>query len=219
MAIIHGLPEYSEFMIAVDKENEPESTHDLPNPKKRTKTTGAAQSRQVTNPSSVLSPKSSNSRTLITSPIRSPQKAYTSRPVSPLKPALPGKTATFTKNDALAATRSLATLVELKSKPGRPAAGTGTKASKPAAEPKASVTRAKRGAPQITQATEVRTASSASNTSGGSMTTTIVKQTRKLPPAAKPTAKKGVGISAAGKKVASSKPEVATTGRVLRKRA
>ncbi|KAK3722208.1 hypothetical protein LTR37_002641 [Vermiconidia calcicola] len=89
-----------------DKENAPvqpsssqAAQHDLPNPKKRAKTALAATantkaartaSRKVV-PSTVLSPKSHNSRTLPRSPFKmsgSPEKPSI-RPISPVKPAAP----------------------------------------------------------------------------------------------------------------------------------
>jgi len=214
----------SDTMIAADKENTPDATQPFPNPQKRTKTTAAVQSRQVTNPSCVLSPKSSNSRTLPQSPIRpaldSRQKPHLLRPTSPLKPASPIKVASPAKTAVLAATTTLAHIVGEKPKSGRTVAATGRKASKPAIEPKTSAVRPKRGAPTGPTATETRTVSSSSNTSATSTGTTVVKSKAKAPPAAKAPTRKGVGVSAAGKKVASAKAEAPAAGRrVLRTRA
>jgi hypothetical protein len=97
----------SNEMLNSDKENQ---GIDLDLPKKRTKVTKvtkvvsavpsysthtatAGPSRKV-NPSQVLSPKSHNSRTLPSSPLKapSPGKSYLARPVSPAKPAAPQMT-------------------------------------------------------------------------------------------------------------------------------
>ena len=205
---------------ADNKENALDVDQPIPNPKKRTRTAVAAPSRQVTNPSTVLSPKSSNSRTLPHSPSRqpfgSPQKPYLSRPVSPLKPISPCKATSPAKAAALAATTTLASLVSEKQKPGR---GTNTrKASKPAAEPRTTNTRSRRGATNVIVA-ESRTASSSSNYSGISTSTTVVKVNTKAQPGPKASIRKGVGVSAAGKKVAAAKIEAPAAGkRVLRKR-
>ena len=210
-------------MIAADKENAPDAAHAIPNPKKRTKTTAAMPSRQVTNPSCVLSPKSSNSRTLTQSPIRppynSPQKSLLSHPVASSRPLSPVKIASPAKAAAFAATSALAELVGEKLKPGRVPAGPGRKASKPVVEPKIAATRARRGGAIEPADTGIRTVSSSSNTSGTSTGTTVVKTTLKPLPASRTAAKKGVGVSAAGKKVVAGKPEaLATARRVLRKR-
>ncbi|MCJ1474317.1 hypothetical protein MMC13_002975 [Lambiella insularis] len=215
----------SDAMISVDKENESEVDHPIPNPKKRAKTAATSPSRQFTNPASVLSPKSSNSRTLPHSPIRppfgSPQKPYLSRPASPLKPVCPSKVTSPAKAAALAATSTLANLVGEKLKPVRAAAAaTLRKASKSVVEPKAPSARPKRGATHALAVADSRAVSSSSNVSGTSTGTTVVKLAAKAPPATKAGGKKGVGISTAGKKVAAAKAEVPPAGRrVLRKRA
>ena len=210
-------------MIATDKENAPDATHAIPNPKKRTKTTAAIPSRQVTNPSCVLSPKSSNSRTLPQSPIRSaynsPQKSLLSRPIAPSRPLSPIKIASPVKAAAATATGALADLVGEKIKVGRVPAGPRRKASKPVMEPRMAATRTRRGGATESAATGIRTVSSSSNTSGTSTGTTVVKTTLKPLAASRAAAKKGVGVSAAGKKVVAGKPETLVTGqRVLRKR-
>ncbi|KAK5127033.1 hypothetical protein LTR85_008392 [Meristemomyces frigidus] len=81
-----------------DKENAPaQPSQDLPNPKKRAKTATAntkatrTASRKVV-PSSVLSPKSHNSRTLPRSPFKpstAQDKPALGRPTSPIKPSIP----------------------------------------------------------------------------------------------------------------------------------
>ncbi|MCJ1397358.1 hypothetical protein MMC11_000551 [Xylographa trunciseda] len=215
-----GVKRASDTFAMDDKEN----THDqsIPNPKKRTKTGATAPSRQVTNPSTVLSPKSSNSRTLPQSPTRplfgSPQKSYLSRPVSPLKPISPSKATSPAKAAAVAATTSLANLVSEKLKPSRVGMKQTRKVSKPVIESKTANTRSRRGAANVIVA-ESRTASSSSNYSGISAGTTVVKASAKAPPVSKPKVKKVMGISAAGKKVATTKIEAPVMGRrVLRKR-
>ncbi|MCJ1388098.1 hypothetical protein MMC18_000942 [Xylographa bjoerkii] len=217
-----GVKRSSDAFAAADKENALDMDQPIPNPKKRTKIAETIPSRQVTNPSTVLSPKSSNSRTLPHSPIRppfgSPQKSYPSRPVSTLKPISPSKANSSAKAAAITATTNLANLVGEKLKPGRVGAKTSRKASKPVIEPKTTNTRSRRGAANVIIA-ESRTASSSSNYSGTSTGTTVVKANAKAPPVSKTSVKKGVGISAAGKKVTTAKVEApAASRRVLRKR-
>ncbi|KAL2817433.1 hypothetical protein BDW59DRAFT_152628 [Aspergillus cavernicola] len=93
--------------IYSDKENAPASGEQLDvlkNPKRRTKPAGAAGTSRVVSQEvrgadyRILSPKSSNSRTYPQSPLRaSPEKpptsSYLSRPMSPLKPSSPLKSA------------------------------------------------------------------------------------------------------------------------------
>ncbi|MCJ1280923.1 hypothetical protein MMC26_000241 [Xylographa opegraphella] len=233
-----GVKRSSEIFATADKENAIDMDQPIPNPKKRSKTAATAPSRQVTNPSSVLSPKSSNSRTLPHSPIRppfgSPQKSCLSHPVSPLKPISPSKTlspsktasatktASPAKAAAVAATATLANLVGEKLAPGRAEVKGRRKPSKPVLESTTTKTRPRRGAAKIIVA-ESRTASSSSNYSGASTGTTVVKANtkanKKAPPVPKAGVKKGVGVSAAGKKVAAAKVEAPAAGRrVLRKR-
>ncbi|CAK1355882.1 hypothetical protein CB0940_00443 [Cercospora beticola] len=76
-----------EMASADDKENVPsEQALDIPNPKKRTKTTATANSKATrarnAGPAGVLSPKSHNSRTLPHSPIKPAEKPTTARPMS-----------------------------------------------------------------------------------------------------------------------------------------
>ncbi|EMC93170.1 hypothetical protein BAUCODRAFT_36836 [Baudoinia panamericana UAMH 10762] len=80
-----------------DKENAPaNASHDLANPKKRAKTATANTKATRTAsrkgaPSTVLSPKSHNSRTLAQSPARnmpSPVRTTMVRPLSPVKPSM-----------------------------------------------------------------------------------------------------------------------------------
>lgn len=110
----------SEIQIASDKENEKEPDA-LPVMKntKRAKTTTAAQTATRTNsrmakqaPSSVLSPRSHNSRTLPRSPIKdgyfpaSPAKTTIGRPttaLSPIRPASPLKSAATAATSAISA--------------------------------------------------------------------------------------------------------------------
>lgn len=209
-----------------DKENTPDPAQTLPNPKKRPKTAANAPSRQVTNPSTVLSPKSSNSRTLPQSPIRptlgSPQKSHLSRPVSPLKPMSPSKQFTFAKpispakSAAIAATTQLVDVLAEKPKAMRGKAAPGRKAA-PATKPAS--TRPKRGMDPPPMP-ESRTVSSQSTVSTTSNATTVVKKGGRAQNATTAAAQKkkalNVGVSAAGKKVADAPP---AGRRVLRKRA
>lgn len=205
-------------MENVDKENNAEPAQPIPNPKKRTKA-NKAESRQVTNPSTILSPKSANSRTLPHSPIRpalcSPQKSYLSRPVSPLKPCSPVKIASPAKAAAAAATANLASMIVEKPKAGRPKAATTRNASNPKSTNKNPGSRTRRGAENVQEPEDVRKVSNTSNISSASTGTTIVKNTRKAPLGA---AKKNVGASAVGKKVAAAVEAPAPGRRVLRKR-
>lgn len=210
----------SDAMDSADKENNAQSMGAIPNPKKRTKMTATAKSRQATNPSTVLSPKSANSRTFPQSPIRlelkSPQKSYFAHPTSPLKPISPIKLASPAKAAAAAATASLASMVNEKAKPGRPKAGAGGKAKNPT-KTTAAVGRSKRGADVAKDTEDVRKVSNQSNVSSISTGTTIVKNARKAPTAA--AKKNDVGMRALGKKVAAGTEMPPPGRRVLRKRA
>ncbi|KAL2058432.1 hypothetical protein ABVK25_001160 [Lepraria finkii] len=214
-----GTKRKSDEMDHGDKENSLEPTRQIAKPKKRTKTT-TANSRQVTNPSTVLSPKSANSRTLPQSPIRpvlgSPQKSYVSRPVSPLKPHSPVKPASPAKAAAAFATAALASMVSEKPKSGRLKAATGSKATNATMTAKGAGARGKRvaGALQVTE--DLRKVSNTSNISSASSTgTTIVKNARKAAAAAK---KNDAGVRATGKKAAAAVEAPPTGRRVLRKR-
>ncbi|GAB7343631.1 hypothetical protein MBLNU457_1626t1 [Dothideomycetes sp. NU457] len=99
-----GIKRASDALHALDKENEAPEITTLDNPKKRAKTavptvaasTAAKEAAKAVTrkpvPAQVLSPKSHNSRTLPTSPIKiaSPAKSYMPRPASPAKPLLTG---------------------------------------------------------------------------------------------------------------------------------
>ena len=219
-------PYCSDVLTSTDKENASDPSQPLPNPKKRLKASGNGTIHHTHNPSTVLSPKSSNSRTLPHSPIRpplgSPQKSYLSRPISPLKPASPVKAPLPVKAAvaaATAATANLASLVSDQPKATRSRAASGRKATNPTTAAKPTVTRPKRGVTKTQPAAELRSVSNGSNTSSTSTGTTVVKKGAKATPA--PT-KKPVGISAAGKKLAAGPKVVegpATGRRVLRKRA
>ena len=210
----------SDTMDPTDKENNAQSLETIPNPKKRAKMTATAKSRQVTNPSTVLSPKSANSRTLPQSPIRpelqSPQKSYFAHPTSPLKPISPIKLASPAKSAAAAATASLASMLNEKAKPGRSKAAAGRKVTNPTTT-KAAVGRPKRGADEAKEAENVRKVSDQSNISSISTGTTIVKNARKAPRAA--AKKNDVGVRAVGKKVTGGTAMPPPGRRVLRKRA
>ncbi len=169
-------------MESADKENDAQPVEAIPNPKKRTKMTTTAKSRQATNPSTVLSPKSANSRTLPQSPVRpelnSPQKLYFAHPTSPLKPISPIKLASPAKAAAAAATASLASMVNEKTKLGRPKGVAGRKASN-SATVKTAGGRPRRGADAAKEPEDVRKVSNQSNASSMSTGTTIVKNGRK----------------------------------------
>ncbi|KAL8798101.1 MAG: hypothetical protein Q9182_006952 [Xanthomendoza sp. 2 TL-2023] len=219
-----------------DKENTPDPTIPLQS-KKRPK----PNPHRPSNPSTVLSPKSSNSRALAPhqSPIRpqlaSPQKSHLSHPTSPLKPSITvpiaPKPASPAKAAAVAAIGTLSTAPTSNAveKPratrtrGAAAATKTTKAAAAAPKVKAPITRAKREAEAASAAPapkeESRTVSAASNTSNA---TTVVTK-----PAARPGAKggavpaKGKGKAVGKKAVAADKPAVeapAQGRRVLRKR-
>ena len=206
-------------MDSADKENNAHSAEGIPNPKKRAKMTATAKSRQATNPSTVLSPKSANSRTLPQSPVRpelkSPQKLYFAHPTSPLKPVSPIKLASPTKAAAAAATANLASMVNEKAKAGRPKAAAGRKASNPATT-KTAGGRPKRGADVAKEPEYVRKVSNQSNISSVSTGTTIVKNGRKAPAGA--AKKKDVAVRAVGKKVTTGTAMPPPGRRVLRKR-
>lgn len=215
-----GTKRTSDAMDSADKENNADSMEAIPNPKKRAKMTTTAKSRQATNPSTVLSPKSANSRTLPQSPIRpelkSPQKTYFAHPTSPLKPISPIKMASPAKAAAAAATANLASMVNEKAKPGRPKAAAARKASNPTTA-KAAPGRPKRGADVAKEPEDVRKASNQSNISSISTGTTIVKNARKATTAA--AKKNDIGVRAVGKKVAAGAAMPPPGRRVLRKRA
>lgn len=94
-----------------NKENAPAASHDLPNnPKKRVKTAMAPNPKatrtisQKSVPSTVLSPRSANSRTLPKSPFKtvpSPEKSMFNRPPSPVKPAVPPRATSRTTKRAV----------------------------------------------------------------------------------------------------------------------
>ena len=215
-----------------DKENTPDPAQSLPNPKKRPKTAANAPSRQVTNPSTVLSPKSSNSRALAPhrSPVRpqlgSPQKSFLSHPTSPLKPSITAPTApkpaSPAKAAAIAATTTMnappANTAQEKPRLTRTRGAAAAKATKQPATAAlktktAPITRAKKGVELMTAAVvpnyQSRTVSAASNTS--TATTVVTKQAAK--PAA---ASKGKGKAVTKKVPAVEAP--AQGRRVLRKR-
>ena len=204
-------------MEHADKENSDEPAHPIPNPKRRLKA-NAAQSRQVTNPSTVLSPKSANSRTLPQSPIRpglgSPQKSYISHLASPLKPYSPVKAASPAKAAAAVATAALASMLNEKPNVGRPKTATGPKATT-TKKAKVQGARTRRGAENVQEPEDTRKVSNSSNTSSTSTGTTIVKNARKAPAGVK---KNDIGVRATGKKVAAAAEGPATGRRVLRKR-
>ncbi|RFU29217.1 hypothetical protein B7463_g7137, partial [Scytalidium lignicola] len=81
-----GTKRLSDALSSTDKENE-----GIDNPKKRSRAPLARAASQTIQPSQVLSPKSSNSRTYQHSPIRpapTSQRPSPARPVSPMKPPI-----------------------------------------------------------------------------------------------------------------------------------
>ena len=222
LAVCSILTSCSDAMDSADKENDAQHIEAIPNPKKRSKmTTTTAKSRQATNPSTVLSPKSANSRTLPQSPVRpelnSHSKLYFAHPTSPLKPISPIKLASPAKTAAVAATASLASMVNEKAKSGRPKGAAGRKASN-SATAKAAGGRPRRGADAAKEPEDVRKVSNQSNISSTSTGTTIVKNGRKAPLAA--TKKNDVAVRAVGKKISAAATAMPPPSRrVLRKRA
>ncbi|KAL9636649.1 MAG: hypothetical protein Q9204_002175 [Flavoplaca sp. TL-2023a] len=224
----HGTKRPSDhFSAEDDKENTPDPTIPLQS-KKRPK----PNNHHPSNPATVLSPKSSNSRALAPhqSPTRpqlgSPQRSLLSHATSPLKPSITvptaPKPASPAKAAAIAATSTMnaAPANHAQEKPrttrkrGAAAAKATRKPATAAAKMKtAPITRAKKGVETIPAAIvpkdQSRTVSAASNTS--TATTVVTK------PAAKPVAAaKGKG-KAATKKVPAVEAPVQGR-RVLRKR-
>ncbi|MCJ1458461.1 hypothetical protein MMC28_008834 [Mycoblastus sanguinarius] len=211
----------SDDMESADKENAQGAAQTIPIPKKRTKV--GANPRQDPKVSTVLSPKSANSRTLPQSPVRpelgSPQKPYLSRPVSPLKPISPIKSVPPAKAAAAAATASLAGMVNEKTKVGRPKATIARKTTNSGMTAKPAATRAKRGAIVEKEPEHLRNVSNTSNISSASTGTTVVRNAGKGNAAAA-RKKNDVEVKAVGKKVAVGGAEGPPLGRrVLRKRA
>ena len=210
----------SDAMEVVDKENMSEPAKDIPNPKKRSKATKAP-SRQVTNPPTVLSPKSANSRTLPQSPIRptlgSPQKSHLLYPTSPLKQFSPVKTGSPAKAAAAAATANLAAMVVDKPKTGRSKAGVNRKPTNPSTAAKGGTVRAKCGVIPAQEPETMRNVSNTSNISSTSNATTVVKNARKAP--TNTSRKNDIGVRAVGKKLAAGAEAPPPGRRVLRKRA
>ena len=206
-----------------DKENTPDPTAPLSH-KKRPKHNNV----HASNPSAVLSPKSSN--IAHQSPTRpqlgSPQKSYLSHPTSPLKlsakfeamnTASPAKAAAMVATAAGSGSSTTNTNTErpraTRTRGAAAAKGTKTAATTKAKASTAAVTRAKRGAEPAKEEGS-RTVSAASNASNA---TTVV---RKAPvtTAAKGKAKAAVGRKAVPAAAASKVEEPAQGRRVLRKR-
>ncbi|KAI4141534.1 MAG: hypothetical protein L6R39_005287, partial [Caloplaca ligustica] len=194
------------FSADDDKENTPDPTHPLSS-KKRHKPNNAHPS----NPSTVLSPKSSNARTQQHQgpgrpQLGSPQKSYITHPTSPLKPSggypAPPKQTSPAKAAAVLATAtaaaSSANAVTEKPRATRTRAAAAKPAKAPQKAKPAPITRPKRGAePTATVArNESRTVSAASNTSTG---TTVVRKVAKGVEARAAVGVKGKGKEAGGK--------------------
>lgn len=203
-----------------DKENIPNPSQTIPNPKKRAQAIAGATAQKALNQSTILSPKSSNSRTLPKSPIhpstRSPQRPFISCPASPLKPVVIIKSTLPTKSTA-AMTANTASVVSEKVKPTRAKAATTRKASNLSVKPKPIVGRPKRVDIAPIQSRSVSNTSHASNASTG---TTIMKKGAKSTTVTAPAASKRKNVAQAATKKASTVTEAPPPGRrVLRKRA
>ncbi|EKD20962.1 hypothetical protein MBM_00075 [Drepanopeziza brunnea f. sp. 'multigermtubi' MB_m1] len=198
--------------ISTDKENA-----DIENPKKRVRGAIIPPARTTTSkiaPSTILSPRSANSRTLPHSPIRPAlSKSFLARPVSPLKQTAPMHSGAATSLltsmvEKAKGTRAAATRKVTAEKPAPATAGRGRRVAPPAAAP----VRAGRGR-----------ASTISESSEGSNATIVKKQ---APAVVKPAVKKSVmgtlkGMGSkkmAGGTKASTAPAATAGGRVLRKR-
>ncbi|KAI9052688.1 hypothetical protein LZ554_002966 [Drepanopeziza brunnea f. sp. 'monogermtubi'] len=198
--------------ISTDKENA-----DIENPRKRVRGAIIPPARTTTSkiaPSTILSPRSANSRTLPHSPIRPAlSKSFLARPVSPLKQTAPmhsGAAASLLTSmvEKAKGTRAVATRKVTAEKPAPANAGRGRRVAPPAAAP----VRAGRGR-----------ASTISESSEGSNATIVKKQ---APAVVKPAVKKSVmgtlkGMGSkkmAGGTKASTAPAATAGGRVLRKR-
>ena len=177
----------------------------IPNPKKRTKVTRNPNSRRAPIPSTVLSPKSANSRTHPQSPVQpalgSPQKPINLRPASPLK-----TTSSPTKASTEAVATAIASMILQKQKPGRPKASVA----------KSATTKSKKVQERAQESEPLRMVSSTSSSSAMSTGTTIVKNTKKTPTA---TAKRNLGAKTGVRKVAGPAEAPSIGRRVLRKRA
>lgn len=211
-------------MEILDKENVPDPAQTIPNPKKRTKAIAGATTQKALNQSTILSPKSSNSRTLPQSPIRpptgSPQKPFAPSSASPLKPIVIIKAALPAKTTAATSTNP-ASAVSEKAKTTRAKAATTRKASNLSTKPKPVVGRPKYGVDSAPiQSRSVSNTSQASNASTG---TTIMKRGAKsttLTTAAVNKKKNfNSGAQAAAKKAPAATEAPPAGRRVLRKRA
>ena len=178
----------------------------LPNPKKRTKGITATTQRGHI-PSTVLSPKSSNSCTLPQSPIRatggSPQKHYTTHPASPLKPSSPVKMGSLTVKPVVLDGAS--EFMDIKPRATRTRAAGARKPTNPQTTAKPATMRSKRGNTKVLDESGTRTVSNSSNMSTVSSGTTVIKKAGKVPITAAATAaaaaKRAVGASIAGRRV------------------
>ena len=212
-------------MYTHDKENTPDPDQMPPNPKKRAKPT--QHTRRPPNPSTVLSPKSSNSQNLQSNATRpqlpSPQKFYFSRPTSPLKPSTTQQISPA-KSAAVAATANLADLIGGGPNITRSKSIKGRQAQRPT---KAFKETSKKGKVEPrSEELDTRVVSTSSNISMASSATTIIqkdaKSTRLATKAEAPRARKGnkgtKGIKAAEKPMTMTEAPLAGR-RVLRTRA
>lgn len=199
------------YLETGDKENA--SVQVVSNQKKRLKPNST---RNAPNPSTVLSPKSANSRNLPQSPMRptlgSPQRSHLSKLQSPLKPAVmprqPSATACMSTSITGGSMRET-----VKARPGR-----STVKKSVAASPMskgAGATRSRKGATvSVNKNTResARTVSATSTSSSASTGTTIVK------PVGRNRADKNAGTKAAASKITAIVETPKPARRVLRKR-
>lgn len=233
----------SPIHIARDDEDDVFVTDTLPIAKKtRTKATAAAPTRTASRagkPTTVLSPRSHNSRTLPQSPFKqqSPIKSTFSRPMSPLKPASPLKSAASAATSAISA--SMHGMIESTKRGTAAAAGklsrTASREKTSPARPTIASTaniRAKMGPPPrpVAMSSPQRSASqtsihtTTSDSSAMSTGTTVVKTQRatraaatKAAPATKTRATRAAATTtAATKPTASSAAKGKATGAALK---
>jgi hypothetical protein len=201
MEIIANLHSDESFS-SEDKENATQM--ELSNPKKRTKTTDRPESpKRAVNTklqqNQILSPKSSNSRTLPKSPIRpgmSPGKSFLARPVSPLK-------------GAPSQNKVSGTLVGLVEKAKNIRA---LPSKKTAVVPAAGGARAKKGAPVSTTQTQAKDRDISNSSSNSTGTIVTAAKGRKPPVVKKAT------TTTAARKVPPKAEATTAAKRILRKR-
>lgn len=213
----------SDIQIASDKENEQRAPESLPVTKKTRGKTAAptrATSR-TTKPAYVLSPRSHNSRTLPRSPIKdhtspikstSPAKSFIARPISPLKPGSPLKSAASAATSAITAAAhgmmehakrgATTTAGKLSRTASREKAATSAATTAAAANTKGTMLPPPRPAPSAPSSPQRTTSQSSNTTSSSEMsststnTTVITKAKRAVRAPAKTTVAKGSTVTA-----------------------